>query len=269
MVACAWLIRKIPCSRWLLARQLWHLALADIFVCFAVLVNTLDLPVTSMQSVLARFGFWSFIASLLFEFHVAAGFAAVFWRWKLLLTLLSGTVWLPWLLGFLGTSFELLCHDNGLQSSSIAVALIVSTVCATLVLYLLASFRSVWSPAQAERRADSMVWSYLLTSIFTTGPVAAQLCLNLPLEVSSLSYSLNGLCNVMCYACQPKLSPTMLLQGNAIDHRQLQNRAFAQWAGVSSLPVGFLMQHHEEITVSIRSLELEPSETEVVGHDAL
>ena len=82
LVSCAWLVWRISCNGCLLSRQLWHLALSDMFECSVVLLA--NLPIASLIGTrgIWLLGAWFFVSSLLFECHVAAGFAAVFWRWR-------------------------------------------------------------------------------------------------------------------------------------------------------------------------------------------
>lgn len=56
-----------------------------------------------------------------------------------------------------------------------------------------------------------------------------------------------------------KFSSARLLQRNAVRELRSDTR-FAQWAGVSSLPVGFAMQHHEISVAWVQTYALQQSE---------
>lgn len=153
LVSCAWLVWRISCNGCFLSRQLWHLALSDMFECSVVLLA--NLPIASLLGTrgIWLLGTWFFVSSLLFECHVAAGFAAVFWRWRRLMSSLSRTVWLLWMLGLI---MELVCFLITDQRvwEWLEVVISVWIMCATIVFYLLAALRSVWFPAQEQRRAQ-------------------------------------------------------------------------------------------------------------------
>eukprot|EP00450_Noctiluca_scintillans_P029889 CAMPEP_0194540740 /NCGR_PEP_ID=MMETSP0253-20130528/81069_1 /TAXON_ID=2966 /ORGANISM="Noctiluca scintillans" /LENGTH=94 /DNA_ID=CAMNT_0039387145 /DNA_START=11 /DNA_END=292 /DNA_ORIENTATION=- len=85
--------------------------------------------------------------------------------------------------------------------------------------------------------------------------------LNFDEGISAPFSALNGLLNVLVYSCHRRFSCTTLR-----DMDDEPRTLLAQWAGASSLPVGFSMFVHEEVKVSAsQRAALQESERETAA----
>ena len=112
--------------------------------------------------------------------------------------------------------------------------------------------------ARAEARAEN--WLYPLAGIITTGPVVLSMSLGVRLEVGSFFLALNGFSNVLCCACQGRNSHPPGCSRGTQSVNFGRTPASHSGAGVSSLPVGFAMQHHEISVAWVQTYALQQSE---------
>jgi len=110
-------------------------------------------------------------ASISLELHVAAGVAALYWRYRRTMRLLSRSVWLCWFLAVAATALLAFSHEHCVRNvvtqthipcAKVETDIIFGASCVTCFLYFLSAFRAMCYPGTQERRADTMVCLYLV-----------------------------------------------------------------------------------------------------------
>jgi len=277
VVACLWLWWRVgpPRRKLLVPNQLLNLALADlVFSSMEALLSS----VTWFFHTSARFnqcvicvmllGQWT---SLFLEVHIAAGFFALFWRMSNFMQCLRKTLLLTWVFALLLVSafplVPVLFPDVtasifvGDAFHHLAGSITEGTFVTTAALYVGAWFKSVWFPLRGGQRAHRMVVLYPATFFFTMAPTVVCARWNFYEGISAPFSALNGFLNVLVYCCHRRFSCVTL--------RDMDNEPrtpLAQWAGASSLPVGFSMFVHEEMRVSASQRQaLQESERETAA----
>jgi len=281
LVGCCWLLWKIRGRDWLLPRQIWHLALADLLLSSGELISELIVylgsnlgPVAAcVFSCSTNLGVW---ASILWELHIAAGFSAAFWRWRGVLSFLEHSLWLPWVLaGVFSSLMKVFLPLASVDDHTIAklwgglTLILFGTTC---VLYGIAAWRAYGYTARQQQRATKMLWMYLFCFVLTLGPLALGLLSGTNFNshrdtVAGLFVALNGTCNLLCYACQSSQKNPQLLQGNGSIARGSMTKDFDHWAGRSSMPVGF-GQCEVVLVDNLQDLSMEGTEHEAAQANA-
>lgn len=246
MAACAclmWLIGK-PSGKPLLARQLWHMAVADFLcACGTLLLNAAQVFLRERGMLLGNVGrlvaLSTFGTSAMLEPHIAAGFVAAYWRSSCLLTSLIRTVWLPWVAAVVFLLFPFFKQLSVQQGPIWIAGYMAISVFTTFVLYSFAAFRGLWYPARSAQRVDLMIWLYPLAYSVTSGPLFYS-CVYVRgspevLLLPGACVALRGVCNVLIYACQSRVASWSELAP--------ENCVFARWDG--SLHLGFKIQESE------------------------
>lgn len=268
VVACTWLLWKVGSTkrRQLLPIQLVNLALADMlyssmeaWIVSVSLVHRSESKHTIIWSGMVL-GMWT---SLLLEVHIATGFLALYWRVPRLMMFLQRTVSLAWVVALLIVVFldvaATVRVDIVVDEAIIIVAFVM-----TAALYVMAWFRSRWFPLRGKQRASSMVWLYPATFFVTMAPALLYAKLNMnkfntDSVISAPFIALNGLLNVLVYSCHSRFSCVMVR-----DMAEVQRTAMTQWAGLSSLPVGFSWSGPQQCWVpAVQSAALHRSEREI------
>jgi len=272
ILACAWLMKKIgmPVQKRLLPRQLWHLALADVVTCAGNLLYEF-----SGEPMLTGSGRWlgcsiaaviwcGAMASDMFELHVAVGFAAVFWRSRCLVQVLNFTLWLPWPVALVESVSLGILHlsdrDNDIAGDILADDIFTLSILIvagfTFVFFAFAGFRSWWYPLRQARQATVKMWSFPLAFISTFGLMTYVILSGHDMQSRTFARifaSLNGLCNVSCYACQFSRSSPELLQ-SVVSANPVED-----WTGLV-LPLGFAVHVEHIAVVPVQCAALRESE---------
>ena len=168
MVACALLMWRIgrAMNTKVLPRQLWHLACADFVTCLGMMLYEAfgEPEFEGKTRWLAYVSFFidvcGFNASILTELHIAAGFAAIFWRSARCIRLLGVTFWSPWVCAVVEASLFLSSVALGVEEAQLdraMLSLAITPAGITFVLFLSAFVRSQWYPARSQRRAACLV----------------------------------------------------------------------------------------------------------------
>ena len=202
-------------------------------------------------------GLWT---SVVMEVHIAAGFLSLVWRAPRLMKFLKRTILFTWVIGTVMVSGEVyLTHFRLDGQRELLCFGYGAALCTTSTLYVMAWFRSWWSPLRQAQRAHRMVHLYLAAFFVTMSPILICLRFNLDTDVADAFLALNGVLNVLLYSFQSSFSSAMWL-----DTGEAHGTVMAQWAGRSSIPVTFSMRVPLEVKVSaVQRAALAESEREI------
>ena len=266
-----------------LPRQVWHLALADglssvVDIAYLLTSRVVGTSPENMWMLLDLMDLGLF-TSLTLELHVAAGVAALYWRSRRAMRLLSSSVWLCWVPGLVGSVLDL--TDVSCEHESMCVKVegfvMLGASCMTCCLYLLSALRALWYPGQQERRAHTMVCLYVVSFVVTVLPFQLHSTIVLQKTLSHISIVLlrfNGVSNVLTYALNSQMARSTVLAPDVLDDRGPRDNEFVHWAGASNVRVGFDFWEHEEHLVArvqrvaLRRSEHETASLEVVRDDS-
>lgn len=249
LVACfyvAWTIGA-PMRKSLLPRQLWLLALAD---CMFALIDV-------SRRLAYAYGFRSKIeafdalrdicifTSVFVELHVAFAVAAVFWRSRRCMRLLSRSVWFCGALAVLCVVVPSFMFQP--ESGIIEDVIMISCACTTGLLYLVTAFRSCWYPMRERRRAGMMVCFFALSYVVTLLPI--QIVHINPVRgqhhIANILIHFNGVANTLTYALNNGMARAAALSSDVLCDSDPGAHEFAQWAGVSNVRVTFSFRERE------------------------
>ena len=274
-----WLIESRQVEvRNLLPRQLWHLALADLFWAsmkcpiWANFVLPSDAVDTMTPILLASVNSGA-VTCISLELHVAAGVAALHWRASGFMHFLSNTLWCCWLIGVGVGVLDFAQNRCETRSACTTAEGYTSALCCclTCVTYGVTAFRALRFPEGQERRAHKVVCVYLLSYVITLLPYQISVMLAAPTTDSlriaaEVLLKFNGFLNVQVYALNESLARGTVWSADVAAVSNIAAVDFAQRAGKSNVRVGFSVVAHElNFVASVQQEALRRSEAAMEG----